>query len=254
MYYQRGLSLIELMISLALSCFLLLAVTQIYLDNKRHYLYQQNQSGNLENGRFLLMMLEQHLAKAGYKRHPDMEPEAAFLIEDPDDSSDCSFAAGEAMKYLSSSNTLCLRYQPRDEDERDCAGQLPDSNGDTSYLETAYSTTGNAMFTEQFTLENGSLKCNGQDLVTNVADIHFEFGIDTTGQGQITTYTDSPGGNPILGMRYAILMASEQKFLESATDNPACTQWETLTGNNPCEDQRLYRIFGSTLALRNLLP
>lgn len=158
------------------------------------------------------------------------------------------------MKYLSSSNTLCLRYQPRDEDERDCAGQLPTSTGDTSYLETAYSTTGNAMFTERFTLENGSLKCNGQELVTNVADIHFEFGIDTTGQEQISSYTTSPGTSSILGVRYAILMASEQKFLESATDNPACTQWETLTGNNPCEDQRLYRIFGSTLALRNLLP
>jgi len=48
---QRGLSMIELLVALAISSFLLLGMSQIYLDNKRTQLFQQNQTGNQENSR-----------------------------------------------------------------------------------------------------------------------------------------------------------------------------------------------------------
>ena len=257
MHSQRGLSLIELMIALTLSCFLLLAITQIFLDNKRHYLYQQGQSGNLENGRFLLMMLEQRLTKAGYKRHPELEMATAFpaaTLSTTSGNQTCAFTEGQAITQVDD-QTLCLRYQPRDENERDCAGS---GVTDTANLAKAYTvSTEQTPFVERLTLSDGSIRCNNTELVTNVAGIHFEFGVDTTGGlGQISSYTTSPGSAAsILGLRYAILIASEQKLLESATDNPACTQWQTLTGNSSaCQDQRLYRIFSSSLALRNLMP
>ena len=53
---QAGLSLIELLIALAISSFLILGITQIYIDNKRSYNFQQSQAGNQENHRFLVMM------------------------------------------------------------------------------------------------------------------------------------------------------------------------------------------------------
>ncbi|OVZ72666.1 hypothetical protein CDO43_01055, partial [Pseudomonas aeruginosa] len=37
---QSGLSMIELLVALAISSFLILGITQIYLDNKRNYLFQ----------------------------------------------------------------------------------------------------------------------------------------------------------------------------------------------------------------------
>ncbi len=41
---QSGLSMIELLVALAISSFLILGITQIYLDNKRNYLFQQGQA------------------------------------------------------------------------------------------------------------------------------------------------------------------------------------------------------------------
>lgn len=45
---QAGLSLVELMVALAISSVLILGITQIYIDNKRSYSFQQNQAENQE--------------------------------------------------------------------------------------------------------------------------------------------------------------------------------------------------------------
>ena len=57
---QKGLSMVELLVALAISSFLILGISQIYIDNKRNYLFQQGQAGNQENSRFVLMLLQQH--------------------------------------------------------------------------------------------------------------------------------------------------------------------------------------------------
>ena len=54
---EHGLSMIELLIALAISSFLILGITQIYIDNKRNYLFQQTQAANQENLRFLDLLL-----------------------------------------------------------------------------------------------------------------------------------------------------------------------------------------------------
>ena len=56
---QRGLSLIELMVALLLSSFLIIGVTQIFITNKQNYTFQQNQIGNQENSRFSITVLQQ---------------------------------------------------------------------------------------------------------------------------------------------------------------------------------------------------
>ncbi|MEN1592952.1 prepilin-type N-terminal cleavage/methylation domain-containing protein, partial [Pseudomonas aeruginosa] len=38
---QKGLSMVELLVALAISSFLILGISQIYIDNKRNYLFQQ---------------------------------------------------------------------------------------------------------------------------------------------------------------------------------------------------------------------
>ncbi len=68
---EHGLSMIELLIALAISSFLILGITQIYIDNKRNYLFQQTQAANQENLRFLDLLLSQYINKAGFRRSPD---------------------------------------------------------------------------------------------------------------------------------------------------------------------------------------
>lgn len=118
-YSERGLSLVELMIALALSSLLILGVTQVYLNNRTNYLFHQGQSENIQNGRFALLMLEQQLAKTGYRRSPDDTFEFAFPAETKQN---CAFDTGQTI-YRVDDSTLCLRYQPQDDQENfDCAG------------------------------------------------------------------------------------------------------------------------------------
>ena len=55
---QSGISLIELMIAMALGLFLILGATQIYIDNKKSYAFQQSQSENQEGSRYSLLFLQ----------------------------------------------------------------------------------------------------------------------------------------------------------------------------------------------------
>ena len=75
---QRGLSIIELMIALAISSLLILGVTQIYVDNKSNFFFQQGQSDNTENARYTLLILEEELRRVGYRIRPDEDPTSAL--------------------------------------------------------------------------------------------------------------------------------------------------------------------------------
>lgn len=96
---QFGLSLIELMIALAISSLLILGITQVYIDNKRNYVFQQSQAGNLENSRFASLMINEYLGKAGYRRDPVILVEEAFPSRNA--GGDClAFGAGHSITGL----------------------------------------------------------------------------------------------------------------------------------------------------------
>ena len=69
--HQRGLSMVELLVALAISSFLILGITQIYLDGKRNDIFRQSQAANLENSRFSVVILNELISKAGYRRSPE---------------------------------------------------------------------------------------------------------------------------------------------------------------------------------------
>ncbi|MCX7110433.1 MAG: PilW family protein [Proteobacteria bacterium] len=62
---QRGLSIVEILLAMALSLILTLVVSQIYLGSKQTYLLQEAQSRLQENGRFALQILAKDIRRAG---------------------------------------------------------------------------------------------------------------------------------------------------------------------------------------------
>lgn len=262
---QRGLSLVELLVAMAISSFLILGVTQIYLDNKRNYLYQQGQGENLENGRFALMLIDERLAKAGYRRNPALPMDMAFPA---DPSSDCTFAAGQAVVRMDAT-TLCLRYQPRDEDEINCEGNTFSGSSD---LNKPYDNDGAVDFNtseiivEKLTLEDGTFACNDQELVSNIEDLYFDYGVnDDLYALQVDTYTATPdAGDIIRSVRYSVLLAATPGNLTQGVESKVCSNsdnddeigdWENLTGHSlDCETGRLYQMVSGSSTLRNLLP
>lgn len=122
---QQGLSIIELMIALAISSLLILGITQIFIDNKRNYVFQRSQVNLQENARYAELLLNEYLAKAGYRRAPDDHPEFAFPAAASN--GDCqAFTSGSSITGTTDKKGMCIRYQPLLSGEPDClALQLP---------------------------------------------------------------------------------------------------------------------------------
>lgn len=64
---QKGLSLVELMVALAIGLLLMAGVLQIYLGSRQSYRVQESLSRLQENGRFALMFMEKDIRMAGYR-------------------------------------------------------------------------------------------------------------------------------------------------------------------------------------------
>lgn len=271
---QQGLSMIELLVALAISSLLILGITQVYIDSKRSYLFQQSQALNLDSARFADYMLSDLLGKAGYQRShlQTLEdfPAASAL------GGLCDFKAGHAItKLTDGAQGLCLRYQPAVNNEVTCAGNaLALSSASQpafkqpSDTEIAYIAI---LFTPDNTnLEKGTISCvdkNGPaELIGGVADFHIEFGVGNSGADQTlvssspwkapSAWSDSQG--PVRAVRYSVLLASARNQRDSA-DSAVFTHWTTKLATETRktileaqDNRRIYQIATGSQALRNL--
>jgi type IV pilus assembly protein PilW len=271
---QFGLSMIELLVALALSSFLILGVTQIYIDNKRTYLYQQGQSETQENARFVAMTFEQQLMKTGYRRRPDESPELAFparsyTVALSGAPRKCEFSAGDAIKRIDK-DSFCIRYQPRNQLERDCNGQ---SLRTTAGLTTPYTSTEQTIV-EIFSVADGGLRCgvpadtatavtatNNALIDSGISGLHIQYGVSDKGNKTIEKYVDAEteiSGNVVRGLRYTLLLTTTSNNLRQGMATDAYCQWEVIQSpDKPCSeptDDRLYQLATGSVAIRNLMP
>lgn len=245
---QRGLSIVELLIALAISSFLILGITQIYIDNKRNYNFQQSQAGLQENQRFLVMILDGYLNRAGYQRSPTQLREVAFPATGA--TTDCeAFATGASLVPTNDGNGICIRYYPFSSNELDCTGATPSAFNDSE----AYSEEGDPILMVLRHVPsddlNGSLQCKVDsrtaELVTGLADFRLAF--NTTG-GVITQ------------VRYAALTASEKTGIRSSDESIALDGWKlganaTATARlDDGDENQLFQMTTNTVAMRNLTP
>lgn len=244
MHKQHGLSIIEMMVALLISSFLIIGITQVYLDNRENTLFQQSQGQNIDNARFSILLLEQTLAKAGYRRAPDETMETAF----PSDSiSACGpMGAGQVVKRLSATS-FCIRYQPAFPDARDCAGDNID-NIPGPYIAAE-------PVTEVFDLVGGNLTCgragqSSQAIASDIAELSFVYGVNTSEEKRISSYDPAPGADDnIRAVRFSILTASPTEVAK----NPGSAAYTFWFGDDP-EDKRLYTMLSSSTSMRNLMP
>lgn len=244
---QCGLSIVELLIALAISSFLILGITQIYVDNKRSYNFQQSQAGVQESQRFLVMLVDGYLNRAGYHRSPTQLPEEAFKARGA--TADCeAFGSGSGLVPTADGRGICIRYYPFSADELDCTGANPATFDDSE----AYSEEGDPILMVLRHVPsddlNGALQCKvgnrTADLVTGLADFRLSF--------------NSTGG-VITQVRYAALTASENGT-RSSEESLALDTWKQ--GANATEKARLdagdtkqlFQMTTNTVAMRNMTP
>ncbi len=280
---QAGLSLIELMVAMALSSFLILGIVQIYIDNKRSYSFQQSQSENLEGSRYALLLLQQELSKAGYRRRPDEPFDFAFPALSGNVAGCGDFEAGTAAKRISQ-NEICIRYQPRDQIDRDCLGDLPVT---ASALESGPYTSPQEIIIERLWFEEGDgttpgrLNCtrvhtnmtgtvtatvSSGELIAGIVDLRFELGTGSSADPRsVSQYTIDDTSDPILAIRYvALLRSSGGSLRDSISAADALKNWQTITGLDDSDSKlsalknddkgQLYQVSQSSVTLRNLMP
>lgn len=271
--HQLGLSMVELLVVLAISSFLILGITQAYIDNNRSHAFQVSQSGNTENGRFAALSLNEYLSKAGYRRAPSDLPETSLPARPAD--SDCkAFIKGAAVTSLDASagTGFCIRYQPAVSGELDCQGveseafsedsafsSVPDSSIIILAIKYQPSATTD--------LHKGSLLCKSLnaktpqyiELIDGVADFRVDFGIgkDPTVEAYVAQADWTPGtANEIRSVRYSLLLTSREnqrdsddsKILDDWLADASATSKARLQGG---DNKRLYQIAQGNQSVRN---
>lgn len=263
---QRGLSLIELMIAMVIGLILMLGVAQLFIDNKKSYTFQQNQSENQESTRYSLLFLQQTLIKAGYRRRPDQTLEYAFPAAVV---SGCTFAAGETI-VRDGNSSVCIRYQPRDHQERDCLGNIIDNTLTNPYTKTSNIAAERISFNaanKEITCTRGSTTAS---IVNGVADLRFEYGVGSAVEPRkvssfIKTNPSSSTQQPILAVRFTTLFKSTGTKLRENVNNDVDTvlaNWSSLSGAGSSEisamktadDRHIYQAAQNTVMLRNRMP
>lgn len=215
---QSGLSLIELMVAMLIGSFLILGITEIFINNQKSYLFQQSQMGNQENGRFTLTVLEQELSKAGYRSYPSQ----AF---GPSDGvvAGCVFPDGTiTLNNVSvvalSPTRLCIRYQASNRADVSCQGSGL-AGADQNSITQPYNKPNKEIVEKiEFDAATQSITCTTdvtRQLVTGVADVRFDYG--SGDQKSVTSFSTAPG-KTIGAVRYAALMQSGAPSIRDTTD------------------------------------
>lgn len=264
---QQGLSMIELLVALAISSFLILGITQVYIDNKSNYTFQQSQAVNMDSGRFMQMVLNEQIGKAGYRRTPDQEFDYAFKFKSA--AGKCApFPKEGVVTKLSDNdaNGFCIRYQPAVNGELTCEGVALSLINDSAFISAKDSELAYVAIEHVWNddLHEGKITCNGQDLIEGVADFQVEFILGNRDERRFQTnpyqkVSDYNGSDIVRGVKYSALLASRPNQ-RSGVDSAVFTQWlddsdETVkTALQDNDSNRIYQVVSSTQVLRNLVP
>lgn len=238
---QRGLTLVELLVALALGSLISTAAIQMLLTNKKTLTTQQGNNEVEENGRYAIDFLIRDIRKAG------MRPTTATAkVATPIAATNGSTNTGD---------TITVTYTV---DSSDTNAPPADCNGN------ALSGT-NPTVINQYYVTNGRLMCLGNgsttagEIVDGVDAFQILYGIDNVIDGNlvVTQWTSTPATSAtIAAVRIGLMVHSDTVF----TDLPAPTAAVNVLGqvtlaanSSTLNDGSVHRLFVSSTLLRNNL-
>ena len=255
---QKGLSLIELIIAMALGLILILGVTQIFLGSKQTYTVVTAQSQTQENARVVKHFLGRGLRHAGYwddSTTPISLPAGGGFAENQiitsinNDSSDAS--------VLDGTDTITVRFNgTADGQLRGCTGTVPTQAEiivDRYYIAPAAATdlVPRLMCESQLqTITGTAISTSTQPLIVGIEDLQVEFGL--AGSGGVIRYVTADNVSNwrnVRSVRYALLATSNQDTSsEENTRTYDLIGGETYTASG---DSRMRQVQRDTVFLRN---
>ncbi len=261
MQSQAGFTLLELLISLTLGLLLLTGIGTIYVGSNQTYRVQEQNARIQEAGRYALEVIGRSLRQAGFWNMP-VSPVAiktAFA--------GTPIIATDNATNGTTTDTVTVQYDGVVGD-RDCEGNNVTAliiAADDVAAVAAGGIADNAIVTQDAIRLNGTdLACDGnvdatvdpQPLASNVEDLQFLYGIDTTGDQSADRYVTAnnvASWNQVVSVRACVLISSEEQGVTtSAQSFLSCTSALAGTGTlAAAADSRLRRTFVATFNLRN---
>ncbi len=273
MHFQRGISLVGLMVAAMIGLFIVGAALQMYSNSQQTFKARQAISAASENGRFALSDLRRMIVMAG--RGMDASSARDLQNIDKTFTSMPTSVLNTSEGGASGSDTLEFRLAKG----RDCLGNtIPEVNlgsGKTRGTVTVIS------YSLQVNVDGISeLVCsvNGgtpQPLVSGIEMIKFLYGVDTTDDNfanmymtadQLNVLQGTPGNEKIweeiVAVRIGVLSTSAEFTIpagQRATTSPDKEVLHGLyhpvnsTGNGGDANAWAYRVNTETVALRNLI-
>lgn len=220
---QRGVSLIELMVSLALSMVVLLGVIDLFIAYQHQYRLQTQLAQVQDSGRFVTDVLTRELRKAGYAEWQKAQTFPATS----------QFAQGAIV--AGGDSTLRVRYYgSTDEPLQDCLG---------GRLESADIARATLSLNASQGLNCAVDGTSPQPLDANVEAMALRYFVE----GRWRRAASVGDWASVQGVSIELLVASRQDGLVDAASSYVF-DGETVTAL----DHRLYRVYATSVALRNV--
>ncbi|ASJ76557.1 PilW family protein [Granulosicoccus antarcticus] len=228
---QRGLSLIELMISMVLGLIVIAAVFNMYAGSSRSAKFTEGLQAMQENGRYGVSVLQRGLRLAGFTSNP--LPVSSFEGIDI------------ASSGISDSGHSSIAI--RSEQAYDCNG-----------LETS-ATSGVAVNVYRLDAVAEQLTCQGNQggdamaIVEGVEAFRVLYGIDADGDStsdqpqQYIPYAADINPEEVVALRFALLVNSG----EAIRTRNVSSSFTVLDTTYALEDRKAREVFSSTVKLRN---
>ncbi len=243
---QRGFTLVEIMVAMAISLFLIAGVFKLFIANKQSYRIQNNMSRLQEDGRFAVNQMGSILRMTGYKANStDTTTFATGALTGTD-----ATTAGAP-------DTLSVSFQAAaDGTTVDCLGKkFPATNPPTMITNQFYIAPDangvSSLYCSRTTVPAAAPALVKQALVGDVTNMQITYGVDADNNGAVNFYVTAnkvTDWSKVVSIHISLLLVTEE-------DNVA-TSAQTYHYNGAtvtAGDKRLHQVFSLTIALRNRL-
>ena len=267
---QRGLSLIELLISMFIGLFLLAGITSSYIHSKKSSVYQDQYSLIEDNGRIALEIMSQTIQHTGYGSNRAIPITPSKFIQTRPVSRTCSGTDTSVLDSLDfpddstfdsvDGDSIGVIYLGDSDISTDCTGRTLPANCQIGSANTTNSEAAKIYSTFYLDEDRDTLMCVGsRDSVEHVIadgieNMQILYGVNTddSSDRSVERYVnaDDMAGlwNNVSSIQIALLVRSENEIL----DKKQIKQFTLLDQDvTTLEDRYQRAVFTTTISLRN---
>lgn len=249
---QRGFSVVELLVALALGALIVTAAIQMFATNQRTFRLQQALSESQEQGRFGLEYMLRDLRQMGLIRLDEITGlpvgPAGLLTVDTTVGPTLIEASAEGGAAATANDQVSFTFYG-----------FTDCEGDETGL------TDSSLIGNTYWVDAGELKCKGSvdvgttgvTLVDAVDSFQVLYGVDQSADGEVfaTRYVRKDlllADDNIVSIKVGLLVRADGDSTSlGAADSFSVLDKQLAGGTAPLVDSRIRRLFTSTVRVRN---